>query len=183
MNASRSAIWPYRCTGSSALTTPPVARLTSRSPRSSQLLRDRCANGGRIEVERRGIDVAEERPRTEPRDDACGREERERRRDDLVAGADVERHQREQQRIGARRQAEAVLRLRVGGDLAPRARRLAGPRTKRCSSQTSRMAASISARNGAYWPFRSSNGTCMVAVTSLADENRDRSAAQPRQRR
>ena len=49
--------------------------------------------------------------------DAGRREERERRRDDLVAGADVERHQREQQRIGARRQAEAVLRLRVRGDL------------------------------------------------------------------
>src|SRR5262245_51725009 len=28
------------------------------------------------------------------------------------------------------------------------------------------MAASISARSGAYWPFRSSNGTCIVEVTS-----------------
>ena len=95
------------------------ARRAIDEPVAAQLaaLRDRRADGGRIEVERRGIDVAEERPRTEARDDTGRREERERRRDDLVAGADVERHQRQQQRIGARRQAEAVLRLRVLGDL------------------------------------------------------------------
>ena len=105
------------------------ARRSIDEPVAAQLatLGDRRANGGGIEIERRGIDVAEERPRAEPRDDAGRREERERRRDDLVAGTDVERHQREQQRVGARRQAEAVLRLRVLGDASPRARRRADP--------------------------------------------------------
>ena len=37
-----------------------------------------------------------------------GREKGERRGDDLVAGADLERHQREQQRIGAGRHADAA---------------------------------------------------------------------------
>ena len=52
------------------------------------------------------------------RDHARGREERERRRDHLVAGPDIERHQSDQQRIGARRHADRVARLRVSRDLA-----------------------------------------------------------------
>ena len=50
------------------------------------------------------------------RDGAGGGEERERAGDDLIAGADLERHEREQQRIGARGDADAVAALAVGGD-------------------------------------------------------------------
>ncbi len=79
--------------------------------------RERRGDRGRGEIERRRIDVAEERPCAEPRDDAGRREEGERRRDDLVARADVERHQRDEQRVGAGRDADSEGRLRVGRDL------------------------------------------------------------------
>src|SRR6185503_19877793 len=72
---------------------------------------DRRAHRGGIEVECRSVDVAEERTGAEARDDTGRREEGERSRNDLVSWTDVERHQREQQRVCARRQAETVLRL------------------------------------------------------------------------
>src|SRR5688572_1062847 len=80
-------------------------------PTQLATLGDRRANGFGIEVEGRGIDITEEGARAEPRDNPCSREEREWRRDDLVAGPDIERHEREQQCVRARRQAEPVLRL------------------------------------------------------------------------
>ncbi len=61
----------------------------------------------RREIERLRIDVAEDRPRADPGNGSGGRKERERRGDHLVAGADLERHQREQQRIGAGGHADA----------------------------------------------------------------------------
>ena len=73
---------------------------------------------GRVDVERDRIDVDEPRRRADARDAAGGREERERRRDDLVAGTDAERHQRDEQRVGARRQADGVRDAEVGRHLA-----------------------------------------------------------------
>ena len=46
----------------------------------------------------------------------AGREEGERRRDDLIPAPDVERLQREQQRVGPARAADRVLRVRERGD-------------------------------------------------------------------
>ena len=45
-------------------------------------------------------------PQTDDR--SGGREERECRRDDFVAGTDAERHQRDDQRVGSRRHADGV---------------------------------------------------------------------------
>ena len=87
-----SALWPNRCTGMMALVCGVIAR-------------DR---GAGVDVERGRIDVDEDRLRAEPGDGAGGREERKGRRDHFVAGADVERHQRGQQRVGSRRHADGV---------------------------------------------------------------------------
>jgi len=54
----------------------------------------------RIDVERRRIDVHEDRPGAQPGDRAGGGEERERRADDLIARFDSDGHQGAQQRIG-----------------------------------------------------------------------------------
>ena len=62
----------------------------------------------RVDVERRVVDVHQHRPRAEARDGAGRREERIGGRDDLVAGLDVEGHQREQQRVGAGRHRDRV---------------------------------------------------------------------------
>ena len=61
-----------------------------------------------VDVERRLVDIDEHRPRAETGDGAGGREKRVRRRDDLVARLDVERHERQQQRIGARGDGDRV---------------------------------------------------------------------------
>ena len=61
-----------------------------------------------IEVERREVDVGEHRPRAQPRDRAGSGEEGERAGHHLVAGAHAERHQRDHQRIGSRRDPDGV---------------------------------------------------------------------------
>ena len=97
-----------------------VGRLAEQVHRDDRLgaRRDRGDGRGRVEVEGVGVDVDEHRRRAQPGHRAGGREERIGRRDDLVARADVERHQRRQQRVGARRHADRVRRLQVGGQLA-----------------------------------------------------------------
>jgi hypothetical protein len=70
--------------------------------------RDRRAERVGPDVVRVEIDVDEHRPRADPRDGAGAREERVRGGDDLVAGADATRHQREQQRVGAGRHGDRV---------------------------------------------------------------------------
>ena len=72
----------------------------------------------RIEVPVHGFDVDEHRGRAHAGDDAGGREERVGRQHDLIARPDAERHQRHQQRIGARRQRQRVLAAEVGLELA-----------------------------------------------------------------
>ena len=97
---------------------PPVERLI----KAAAVARTHCRSmkfshrGGR-KIERRGIDVAENRPRAGPRDGAGGGEERERRGDHLIARTDAERHERQQQRIGARGHADAVRRAAISRDL------------------------------------------------------------------
>ena len=68
------------------------------------------------EVESRRIDVEEQRPRAGAYDRARGGEEAEGAGDDLVTGADLECHQRQQQRIRARGNADPVAALTVGAD-------------------------------------------------------------------
>ena len=58
-----------------------------------------------IDVEVVRVDVDPDRRRAEAGDRACGGEEGEGRDQDLVAFADIERHQREQERVGAGRDA------------------------------------------------------------------------------
>ena len=57
---------------------------------------------GRVQVVRRWIDVDEDRRRAHAGNRTRRREKRVRRRDDLVAGADVLRHQADEQGIAAR---------------------------------------------------------------------------------
>ncbi len=82
---------------------------------------------GGILVEAHRVDVEEYRPRPGPGDSPAGRKESVGTGDDFIAAADVERHQRDQQRIGAGRDADAELALDIGRDLvfqrlAPQAR-------------------------------------------------------------
>ena len=71
-----------------------------------------------VDVERRRIDVDEHRPGAQPLDGAGGRKERIRRRDDLVARFDVERHQRQEERVGPGRNGDGVRDADEGAELA-----------------------------------------------------------------
>jgi hypothetical protein len=64
------------------------------------------------------VGIGEDRNRAEPRDTAGGGEEGERRTDHFVAWLEIERHQRDQNRVGARRHRDRVLRAEEGGALA-----------------------------------------------------------------
>ena len=59
------------------------------------------ANQLHVDVEARRLDVEEYRPRADARDRAAGREKGVRAGDHLVADADVERHQRDEERVRA----------------------------------------------------------------------------------
>ena len=69
-------------------------------------------NRVRGDIERARIDVDEHGAGPDVVDGACGREEREGRRDDLVARTDVERTQRQQEGIGTIGAADGVLDVR-----------------------------------------------------------------------
>ena len=71
-----------------------------------------------VQVVGRRVDVDQHRPRAEPGHASGGGEERKRRRDHLVAFADAGRHQRHQQRVGARRYPDCVRHLEVVGEFA-----------------------------------------------------------------
>ena len=62
---------------------------------------DLALHVGWIDEVGRGVDVREDRHGAQARDGAGRREERVAREDHLVAGADVERHEREQERVAA----------------------------------------------------------------------------------
>ena len=97
-----------------------VGRLAEQVHRHDRLGPRRDGRDRRVDVdvERVGIDVDQHRRRADAHDAAGGGEERIGRRDDLVAGADVERHQRREQRVGARRQADRVRHAEVRAQLA-----------------------------------------------------------------
>ena len=67
----------------------------------------------RAQVVTGGIDVHEDRHRVQPRDDPRGGEEGVRRGEDVIAGADLERHERGEERVGARRHPDPVPRADV----------------------------------------------------------------------
>ena len=99
-----SQAWPAKCTGRIART---------------RLLRaafERLLDARGVDVEGAGIDVDEHRARAEVAENLGGRGEGERRGDNLVAGADAERPQREMQRAGAMRERERVFRADVAGE-------------------------------------------------------------------
>ncbi len=83
-------------------------------------LRDPPLDVGRVEVQRRRVDVGEDGRRAAPGDRLGGRVERERRADDLVALADAERVEHEHERVGAVRDADRLLDAEVAR--RPRAR-------------------------------------------------------------
>ena len=83
-----------------------------------RLLGDHGLDLARVEVQRRRVDVGEDRRGAAARDRLGGREERERRADHLVAGADAERVEREHERVGAVGDADRVLDGEVLGRLA-----------------------------------------------------------------
>ncbi len=95
---------------------PPVARFTSSPSRVSHCvaMNFSMAAGEMLKVP--GSMSTNTRPRADARDRAGGGEERVRRGDDLVARADVERHQRDQQRVGTGGHADAELAAGVFGD-------------------------------------------------------------------
>ena len=112
-----------------------------------------------IDVVGRQIDIDEDRPRAEPRDRSRRREKRVGRRHDLVSRLDTERHQRQQQRIGARRHRDRVsdaqqlgqLTLETG-DFRPQDEALAvadaGHRREKLLAQRTVLSLEIEQRNG-----------------------------------
>jgi hypothetical protein len=79
--------------------------------------RDRALHRGGIDVERVRLNVHEHRCAAGIVDRAGRREERERRGNDFVARRQVQRLERQEQRIGAARAADAVLGVRHARDL------------------------------------------------------------------
>jgi hypothetical protein len=75
--------------------------------------RDRGLDPRGIDVAGVGLDVDPHRHAAQQRDGLGGGREGERRRDDLVAGLQVERHHRDQQRLGAAGDGDAMLRAGV----------------------------------------------------------------------
>jgi hypothetical protein len=80
--------------------------------------RDASCDVGRIEIERRGLDLGEDGRRAAPRDRLGRRVERERRADHLVARADPERVEDEHERVGAVSDPHRLLHAQVLGCLA-----------------------------------------------------------------
>ena len=80
--------------------------------------RERGADGVGGDAERLRVDVAEHGPRAGVRDRLGGGVERERRDDDVVAGADAERAQRERDRVRAVGDADRVPGAQVVRELA-----------------------------------------------------------------
>jgi hypothetical protein len=78
---------------------------------------DRGLDRGRVDVVGVGLDVHEDGLRTGAPDRAAGGEEGVRRGDDLIAGRQVDGHQRQQEGVGAGRAADGVGRAHVFADL------------------------------------------------------------------
>ncbi len=79
---------------------------------------DRGADGVGGEVVCRGIDVHQPRRGAQPADAPGGREERVSRREDVVAGADAERHHRGEESVGAGRDRDRVASFELADEIA-----------------------------------------------------------------
>src|SRR4051794_28019129 len=85
---------------------------------------DRGLGGRRVDQAGAGVDVAEDRHRARVGQSECGRYERMRGDDHLVAGLDPGRERADGERGSARRDPHAVARAAVGGELLLEARDL-----------------------------------------------------------
>ncbi len=81
-----------------------------------RLGRDRSFELVRVDVKRVRVDVDEDGRRTQQRDALSRREERKRRRDDLVAWTDAQRAQPDHQRIGARVDGDGMFGAQIRSD-------------------------------------------------------------------
>ena len=123
----------------------------------------RALDVGRVEVQRRRVDVGEDGRRADARDRLGGRVERERGADHLVAGADPDRVEHEHDRVGAVRDADRLLDAEVLGRLALEALDL-GAEDEAARSRASRANASFSSgMSGAYCALTS---TCGIGGTT-----------------
>ena len=119
------------------------------------VIRAATSSGSRFSVI--GIDVGEDRRRTDARDRLGRRVEGERRADHLVAGADPERLEREDERVGPVRDAD---RMRY----AEERRRLVlecldlRPEDEAAGARTAEKRSSSSGMSGAYCAFTSMSG-------------------------
>ena len=121
--APRTGPAPIDCAASSSTGTSTSGigarrpnRLTGRTARVRE--RDGGRGGRGVEVGRDRVDVGEHRARAQPGDGAGGGEEGERRGDDLVARAHAQSHERDHQRVGARRDADRAGRAGCRRELA-----------------------------------------------------------------
>ena len=78
----------------------------------------RAASARRIERHGRGIDIDEQRPRAGQLDRRDRRDRGVRDRGDIILGAEIERPQRQHQRIGAAGDADAMAAADIGGEVA-----------------------------------------------------------------
>ena len=107
---------PKACAASSTIGSPMPLQLGHRRRPAEQVhghdrlrpLRDPVLDVGRVEVERDGVDVGEDRRGAALRDRLGRRVEREGRADHLVARADPERVERQHEGVGAVRAADAL---------------------------------------------------------------------------
>ncbi len=97
--------------------TPPVAPVDQRPVAHLTALGKKSLNRSGIQIEGLRIDVAKGWPRTRAGNGAGGGKKRVGTGDDLVPGPDLERHQRQQQCVGAGGDAHAESALAVGGDI------------------------------------------------------------------
>ena len=122
-----------------------------------------AAHLGRCQQQRRRVDVGEHGRRAGVDDRLGGRDERHRRHDDLVAGADAERPQREHQGVGARAAAGGSRDVVGVGERLLEAG--TGPADERARVDDVRsIAASSSLRIDAWSRARSRNGMQVMAV-------------------
>ena len=130
------------------------------------VIRRSTSSGSRFSVA--GVDVGEDRRRADARDRLGGRVERERRADDLVAGADPERVEHEHERVGAVGDADRLRHAEVLGRLALEALDL-GPEDEPPVSSVRSNAAFSSGISGAYCALTS---TCGIGTTGHVNRRR-----------
>ena len=162
---------PNACAASSTTGSPSSLQLGDRRRPAEQVhghdrlrpLRDAALDVGRVEVERDGIDVGEDRRRAAPRDRLGGRVERERRADHLVARADPERVEHEHERVGAVRDADRTRRRRDSSAASRSNASTSGPKMKRPDSSVRANASFSSGMSGAYCALTSTWGIVTTA--------------------